>query len=283
MSRRLHRSEVFRSAVVAGAALLVATLVVAVGPGPARANLPRGETVNSDPAPSWGWERAFVDGFDGPAGVWPEQWHAMLGSNGAAQNGLGQLDVGHLAQIRTNVGWTPPPGTQVRVIASLVMPDTGSNYAAFWVQHPNGIDPREIDVIESYGPLKPTGAQLGSHICYDEMVGSDAEACELSGMPPELWPVSQAFPAGALPWEVYWQYSAEFTIGGDTVLFSASDGLGNRTYDVASTPDPRRVPGNVAPFHLRLSNKDVEPQYAVPGGTRHSMLVDWVTVDVKYP
>lgn len=283
MSWRPRRKALRRSTLLAGVAGLGATLIVALGAGSAEAALPRGDTADSDPAPTWGWEQVFFDGFDGPAGVWPEQWHAMPGSNGAAQNGQGQLDVGHLAQIRTNAGWTLPAGTQVRVTASLVMPDTGSNYAAFWVQHPNGTDPREIDVIESYGPLKSTGAQLGSHICYDEMVGSDSEACELAGMPPELWSVSQAFPAGALPWEVFWAYSADFTIGGDTVLFSASDGDGNRSYDVASTPDPRRVPGNVAPFHLRLSNKDVEPQYAVPGGTRHSMLVDWVTVDVKYP
>ncbi len=51
---------------------------------------------------------------------------------------------------------------------------------------------------------------------------------------------------------------------------------------VGSPPDARRVPGNAAPFHLRLSNKDVAPEHAVPGGTRHSMLVDWVSVEVKY-
>ncbi|PKH37941.1 hypothetical protein SAMN05192575_1011018 [Nocardioides alpinus] len=283
MSRRPRQQLLRQPTVLAAVALLVATLVLALGAGAARATLPRGDTVDSDPAPTWGWEQVFFDGFDGPAGVWPEQWHAMLGSNGAAQNGLGQLDVGHLAQIRTNAGWTLPAGTQVRVTASLLMPDTSSNYAAFWVQHPNGTDPREIDVIESYGPLKPTGAQLGSHICYDEMVGTDSEACELSGLPPELWPVTQSFPVGALPWEASWAYSADFTIGGDTVLYSATDGGGIRTYDVASTPDPRRVPGNVAPFHLRLSNKDVAPQYALPGGTRHSMLVDWVLVEVRYP
>jgi hypothetical protein len=283
MTRRPRRQAPRRSTALAGVALLGATLVGALGAGPAQATLPRGDTVDSDPAPSWGWEQVFFDGFDGPAGVSPEQWHTMLGTNAAVQNGQGQLDVGQLAQIRTNAGWTLPAGTQVRVTASLVMPDTGSNYAAFWVQHPNGTDPREVDVIESYGPLKPTGAQVGSHICYDEMVGTDSEACEVSGLPPELWPVSPAFPVGSLPWEAPWAYSADFTIGGDTVLFSATDGLGNRAYDVASTPDPRRVPGNVAPFHLRLSNKDVEAQYAVPGGVRQSMLVDWVTVEVKYP
>ena len=101
-----------------------------------------------------------------------------------AQNGLGQLDVGRLAQIRTNAGWTLPAGTQVRVTASLLMPDTSSNYAAFWVQHPNGNDPREIDVIESYGPLKSTGAQLGSHICYDDTPETAVNACAATGRVP---------------------------------------------------------------------------------------------------
>jgi len=95
--------------------------------------------------------------------------------------------------------------------------------------------------------------------------------------------VTPAFPLGAEPWSAFWQYSGEFTIGGDAVLFSASDTAGTRAYEVTSTPDVRRVPGNAAPFQLRLSNKDVRPEHAVAGGTRHSMLVDWVTVEVKYP
>lgn len=264
------------------AVTLAASIAASLGTG-AHASIPRGDSVDSDPAPSWGWEQVFADGFDGPAGVASDQWHPMPGSNGAVQNGLGQLDVAHLAQIRTHAGWTLPTGTQVRVTASLLMPDTGSNYTAFWVQHPNGTDPREIDVIESYGPLKPTGVQLGSHICYDEMVGTDAEACERSGMPAELWPVTQAFPVGAEPWNASWQYAAEFTVGGDAVTYGAADGHGNQAYAVTSSADARRVPGNAVPFHLRLSNKDVEPQHAVPGGTRHSMLVDWVSVEVKYP
>ncbi|KRE93971.1 hypothetical protein ASG76_11170 [Nocardioides sp. Soil774] len=268
--------------VLAAATLVVATLGV-LAPAPAQASIARGDTVDSDPAPTWGWEPLFVDGFDGPAGVAPEQWHTMLGQGAALQNGQGQLDVGHLAQIRTNTGWTLPTGSQVRVTASLVMPDTGSNYAAFWVQHPNGIDPREIDVIESYGPLKPAGAQLGSHICYDDTPETAVNACVATGRAPELWPVTQAFPVGAAPWDTYWQYAAEFTVGGDTVAFSADDGQGHHPYEMALTPDARRVPGNATPFHLRLSNKDVLPQYAVPGGTRATMLVDWVAVDVKRP
>lgn len=263
---------------------VVSTVVLAVVHGSgAHATIPRGDTVDSAPAESWGWEQVFLDGFDGPAGAVPEQWHTMLGQNSATQNGLGQLDVGQLAQIRTNAGWTLPAGTQVRVTASLVMPDTGSSYAAFWVQHPNGTDPREIDVIESYGPLKPAGAQVGSHICYDDTPETAAQACAATGRGPELWPVTQAFPVGAEPWRAYWAYSADFTIGGDTVLFSASDGEGNATYEVSSNPDARRVPGNAAPFHLRLSNKAVLPEHVVPGGAQTSMLVDWVRVEVKYP
>lgn len=259
-------------------------LALVVVPGaPTQASIPRADTVDSDPAPTWGWEQVFVDGFDGPAGVASEQWHTMGGWNGAVQDGLGRLDVGRLAQIRTNTGWTLPVGTQVRVTASLLMPDTGSNYAAFWVQHPDGNDPREIDVIESYGPLKATGAQLGSHICYDDTPETAVNACVATGRGPELRPVTQMFPAGLEPWLTSWEYAAEFTVGGDTVLFSASDSEGNRPYETSSTPDVRRVPGNVVPFHLRLSNKDVLPQYAVPGGARTSMLVDWVTVHVKYP
>jgi hypothetical protein len=235
------------------------------------------------PPPVSGWETVFHDGFDGPAGVWPGQWHNMLWTNGAAQNGLGQLEVGHLSQMRTNQGWTLPPGTQVRVTASLLMPDTGSNYAAFWVQHPNGIDPREIDVIESYGPLKPAGAQFASHICYDDTPETAVNACAATGRAPVTTPVTSMFPAGAEPWSAFWRYSAEFTVGGDTVLFSASDTAGNRAYEIASSPDARRVPGNAAPIQLRLSNKDVAPEHAVAGGTRQSMLVDWVTVEVDYP
>ncbi|MFC7360057.1 hypothetical protein [Nocardioides astragali] len=288
----------WRAAVLVGALLLLATACIGPGTWPTtesglrRAVQPRTTTAPPSTAPPTAapptpapptWETVFVDHFDGPAGASPDQWHHMPGWNAAALNGAGKLEVGHVAQIRSTPGWTLPAGTRVRVSASLVMPDTGSNYAAFWVQHPNGVDPRELDVIESYGPLKPTGAQLGSHICYDEMVGVGADACEVSGMPPELWPVGQAFADGAKPWHSFWEYHAEFTVGGDQVHYEARDGSGNQAYIVDSTPDPRRVPGNALPFHLRLSNKDVEPQYVVAGGARHSMLVDWVTVQVLYP
>ena len=171
----------------------------------------------------------------------------------------------------------------MRVTASLLMPDTGSNYAALWVQHPNGVDPREIDVIESYGPRKPAGAQFASHICYDDTPETAVNACAATGRAPTMTPVTQFFPAGAEPWSRFWSYSAEFTVGGDTVLFSASDPAGNRPYEITSAPDARRVPGNAAPIQIRLSNKDVKPEHAVSGGTRHSMLVDWVTVEVDHP
>ncbi len=273
--------SLFSRALVATALAVLAPLLA---PGqPATAGLASGETRESDPAPEWGWETVFFDGFDGPAGTAPAQWNTMLGMNGAVQNGLGQLDVGRLAQIRTNLGWTLPAGTQVRVTASLLMPDTSSNYAAFWVQHPDGNEPREIDVIESYGPLKSTGAQIGSHLCYDDTPETALNACAATARGPELWPVTHAFPVGSEPWNAFWGYSAEFTIGGDTVLFSASDAEGNRAYESALVPDVRRVPGNAMPFHLRLSNKDVLPEHVVPGGARPSMLVDWVSVDVRYP
>ncbi len=271
------------SSLVRAVALLASTVLSVLLASPAGATIPRGDTVDSDPDPSWGWEPLFFDGFDGPAGEAPSMWHPMPAQNPAFQNGLGQLDVGQLSQVRTIAGWTVPTGTQVRVTASLVMPDTGSNYAAFWVQHPNGADPREIDVIESYGPLKPAGAQLGSHICYDDTPETAVNACAATGRAPELHPVTPAFPVGAEPWHAYWEYAAEFTVGGDSVVFTASDGHDNRAYEVALTPDVRRVPGNAVPFHLRLSNKDVLSQHAVPGGTRMNMLVDWVAVDVKYP
>jgi hypothetical protein len=292
------------------ATVVVAFLLLVVADSPAGSGFMPGVTVAPDPAPVvepapavpepaptpaptppptpppppvTGWETVFHDGFDGPAGVWPDQWHNMLWTNGAAQNGLGQLEVGHLSQIRTNQGWTLPTGTRVRVTASLLMPDTGSNYAALWVQHPNGIDPREIDVIESYGPLKPAGAQFASHICYDDTPETLVNACAATGRAPVTTPVTSMFPVGAEPWSAFWQYAAEFTVGGDTVLFSASDTAGNRPYEIASAPDVRRVPGNAAPIQVRLSNKDVAPEHAVPGGTRQSMLVDWVTVEVDYP
>jgi hypothetical protein len=256
---------------------------MAVPAPPASAGLPAGDSSASGPAPEWGWENVFFDGFDGPAGTAPEQWNTMLGMNGATQNGQGQLEVGQAAQIRTNAGWALPAGTQVRVTASLLMPDTSANYAAFWVQHPNGDDPREIDVIESYGPLKSTGAQVGSHLCYDDTPETAVNACAATGRGHELWPVTHTFPAGAEPWNAYWAYSAEFTVGGDEVVFSASDAAGNRLYESSLLPDPRRVPSNVLPFHLRLSNKDVLPEHVVAGGSRSIMLVDWVGMEVKYP
>lgn len=235
------------------------------------------------PPPAPQWETLFVDHFEGPTGAWPDQWHHMTNWNAAAQNGLGQLEVGHLAQVRSTPGWMLPAGTVVRVSASLMMPNTSSNYAALWVQHPNAADPREIDVIESYGPMKAVGAQLGSHLCYDETLDNAVDECGAAGLPPELWPVDHAFPDGAKPWESYWEYHAEFTVGGSQVRFEAQDGSANQSYVVSSTPDPRRVPGNAVPFHLRLSNKDVEAEHVLPGGDRSTMVVDWVAVQVKYP
>jgi hypothetical protein len=236
-----------------------------------------------DPGAPQVWENLFVDHFDGPAGTAPGQWHPMTGWNGATLNGLGQLEVAQLAQIRSTSGWTLPAGTRVRVSGSIVMPDTSSNYAALWVQHPNPADPREIDVIESYGPRKSGGAQLGSHLCYDPTIEDAVDECGAAGLSPELWPVAQDFPRGAKPWDSSWEYHAEFTVGGDQVSYTAQDGAGHQAYAVTSTPDPRRVPGNAVPFHLRLSNKDVDPEHALDGGSRHSMLVDWVMVQVLYP
>lgn len=269
-------------ALLLAASMLLSVLVGAASP--ATAGLAPGDTVDSDPAPTWGWETVFHDDFDGPAGAWPEQWHVIPGWSTGVQNGAGQLDVARLSQIRTNAGWTLPTGTQVRVSSSIWMPDTGANYSALWIQHPSPTDPREIDVIESYGPMKTTGAQLGSHICYDQVGDSvDGGACAAAGMPADLAPVGHLFAAGLKPWEAYWVYGAEFTVGGDTVRYFAQDAYGNEVYSITSTPDLRRVPGNVAPIHLRLSNKDVLPQYVREGGTRASMLVDWVNVDVKVP
>ena len=229
------------------------------------------------------WEPIFNDDFDGPAGTAPSQWNPLAGWNGASLDGQGRLEVGRLAQLRSVPGWSLPAGTRVRTTVSLVMPDTGSNYAAFWVQHPSPADPREIDVIESYGPSKPAGAQVGSHICYDDSPETAANACAATGRGPELWPVAHAFPAKAGPWAASYEYAAEFTIGGDTVRFTAADGRGNELYSVSTLPDPRRVPGNTIPLHLRLSNKDVVQRYAVAGGRQHSMFVDWVRVEVDYP
>ena len=292
MSRIARRCAARCAGVLAGATLLTVAGTVSPGAQPAHAPLAGSEPRTHGPvavqvppvaAPAPEWEQLFVDHFDGAAGALPHQWHAMTNWNPAAQNGLGHLEVGHLAQIRSTSGWMLPAGTQVRVSASLLMPNTSSNYAALWVQHPNASDPREIDVIESYGPMKTTGAQLGSHLCYDETVDNAVNECDVAGLSAELLPVGDAFPAGAKPWESSWEYHAEFTVAGDQVQFAAQDGSGNQSYAVTTSPDPRRVPGNAVPFHLRLSNKDVDPEYVLPGGDRHSMLVDWVTVQVMYP
>lgn len=297
MSRRGLRHAWRCVVALAGVSFVSATVLASPVARPAHTPGPRAvaPTLAPEPVPEAGtevqppvpptpqWETLFVDHFDGQAGTWPEQWHHMTDWNAAAQNGLGQLEVGHVGQIRSTPGWVLPVGTQVKVSASLVMPDTGSNYAALWVQHPDAADPREIDVIESYGPSKPTGAQLGSHLCYDETLDNGVDECAAAGRVPELWPVGQAFPDGAKPWDAFWQYDAEFTVGGDQVRYGAQDGSGNLAYDVTSSPDPSRVPGNAVPFHLRLSNKDVEAEHVVPGGERHNMLVDWVMVQVLYP
>lgn len=279
----LSRARVVLVSMLLPVLLPVLLSVLVVSASPARAGLAAGDVADSDPAPTWGWESVFRDDFEGPAGAWPDQWHYLPGWNAAVQNGVGQLDVGRLSQIRTTPGWTLPAGTQVRVSASILMPDTGSNYAALWMQHPSPTDPREIDVIESYGPQKPTGAQLGSHICYDLVDDSVDGACAAAGMPADLAPVGHLFADGLKPWEAYWHYQAEFTVGGDTVTYSAADAYGNEVYSLTSTPDLRRVPGNTSPLHLRLSNKDVLPEHVVAGGARPGMLVDWVSVDVKHP
>lgn len=52
---------------------------------------------------------------------------------------------------------------------------------------------------------------------------------------------------------------------------------------MTTSPDPRARARYTVPFHLRSSNKDVEAAHVVPGGARHSMLVDWVTVHVMRP
>ncbi len=262
---------------------VVALVLGALAPaGTAYATIPGGEPPPAS-APRAPWQDLFVDNFDGPAGVWPDQWHHMTDWNAATLNGVGQLEVGHVAQIRSTAGWMLPAGTQVKVSASLLMPNTGTNYAALWVQHPNALDPREIDVIESYGPLKTAGAQAASHLCYDPTLGDPVDECAAAGLSPEMWSVTDAFPVGARPWETFWEYTATFTVGGDTVEFEAEDGWGNKSYAFTSPSDPRRVPGNAVPFHLRLSNKDVEPEHRVAGGDRFGMLVDWVRVQVQYP
>ena len=228
-------------------------------PAPAGATIPAAVTPSTPtPTPSWGWERVFVDGFDGAAGTGPDQWHAMPSSNWPAQNGQGQLEVGQLAQIRTNQGWVLPFGTQVRVTARLMMPNTGSNYAAFWVQHPNGTDPRELDVIESYGPLKTDGgpARLahllrrdGRHRLHG-VRGVGVPGRAVVGRPAlPRRARSRGTPSGST--------TPTFTVGGDTVQFSANDDVGNQAYAMNLNPDLRRVPRQRRPFQLRLSNKDV--------------------------
>ena len=77
-----------------GAVASTAALLVGVLAAPATASIPRGDTVDSDPSPTWGWEQVFRDDFDAPAGAPLDQWHTMLGQNAAVPTGQGQLDVG---------------------------------------------------------------------------------------------------------------------------------------------------------------------------------------------
>ena len=139
-------------------------------------------------------------------------------------------------------------------------------------------------MIESYGPLKAAGAQLASHLCYDETLDNGVDECGAAGRTAELAGVSDNFADGAKPWHVLLAVPRRVHRRRRPGLVRRrGTARATRPTPSAHVPDPRRVPGNAVPFHLRLSNKDVAPETPSPGGERLSMLVDWVAVQVKYP
>lgn len=267
MKDRIWRAQTRRMAALASTmvTLLAGLLAVPVSPATAASQ----------------WEYTFFDDFN--TGTWPANWGVPAGQEHlhapAATNGQGQLNVGYNASVWTNSHlFQYPAGTRVRVSASLNMPDQSVSYASFWTQQPtatapNG-EPRELDVIESWGAQKAAGAQLNpaqfaSHPNYD--VGRPASYEER---------VDHHFAAGAKPWDWYWQYHAEWVVGGDSVTFSATNAYGNAVYS-RTIYGAARVP-NASGFRLRLSNKPTQNQ-VVGSGTRSNMLVDWVTVQVQRP
>lgn len=264
MKRNLCLRPFRRSAVLSATLMaLFASMAVQVPVAPASAASP--------------WEYTFVDEFN--SGTWPAKWEVAPAGAGqtnypAATNGQGQLDVGYNASIWNNGDtFQYPKDTRVRVSASILMPDTHVSYAAFWVQQPiNEVnnEPRELDVIESFGPDKATPAQICSYLVYPHKGASSNWVV----------PVHQFFPEGQKPWQWGWVYSAEWVVGGDRVTFSATDAYGNAVYTWQTDVNELRVPDSRG-FRLRLSNKPAGT--TKPGGTRSNMLVDWVTVQVQRP
>ena len=62
MRRSARRPGAQRSSALVAWVLVLAAAAALLGAGPAQASIPRGDTVDSAPAPTWGWEQVFVDG-----------------------------------------------------------------------------------------------------------------------------------------------------------------------------------------------------------------------------
>ena len=202
-------------------------------------------------------------------GPCPDQWHAMLGMNGAAQNGRASSRSGRPAQIRTNAGLDPPrrhPGARHGQ-----PPDARHRQQLRRVlgaapqRQRSARDRRHRELRPAQAGGRPAG--LPPLLRRHARDGRQRVRRHRAGRP-ELWPVSHDLPRPAPRPGGLLAYSAEFTVGGDTVVFSASDDRGNRPYQIPSCPTPAGCPATRCPFHLRLSNKDVLPEHAVAGGTR---------------
>ena len=216
----------------------------------AHGTLPRGDTVESDPAPSWGWERVFVDGFDGAAGTYPEQWHVMPSSNPAPQDGLGQLD-GRPAQPGPHQpGLGPPaghPGAGHRTAADArhgeqlrrLLGAAARRHRPARARRDRELRPAEDD--GSPARLPPLLRREPRH-----RPGPPARS---PGCPPELWSGRPALPRRARsPGRPTGCTTPTFTVGGDGVLFSASDYAGNQAYAMNLEPRPPPRPRRRAPL-----------------------------------
>ena len=214
------------------------------------------------------WQQRWLDEFDGTGN--PNKWEIQGGTNAEKAGGSVRVDPGD--SIWTLDEFAYPAGTRVRVSARILLPNTGTSYASLWVQQPPatapGGEPRELDIIESYGPQK-NRAQIASHPVYPHEHPNSL--CWIQ-------PVHTYFPTASKPWSAEYLYEAEWVVGGDTVVFRAKSLSGALRYEVAAPVGAIRVPGDSG-FRIRLSNK-IAPN-PVSGGTRSGMRVDWVTVQTK--
>ena len=135
---------------------------------------------------------------------------------------------------------------------------------------PTRADPREIDVIESYGPLKTDGRPARARTSATTRRSTTASTSATPpACPPELWPVTAGLPRRR---QAVGSPSGSTTpsspSAATSVLFEAQDGSGNRAYDgdlVARRAAGARQRRPVPPAAVQQGRR---ARHAVPGGDR---------------